>query len=810
MHRDRGDSQNGKQQALLQTEQRVANLLFQGTDQHRSNVDDIITRFAAALEDNGDTSFVHLCDGVGGKPSKEYKKEHPVVGSYVYVPDRRTPGKGEKHPRKAIPSALQRELGSYLGDGIEDNLTEAAQYILQLQRLGKMPDIVNLTGFSRGAYTALLTARMLYSMYPDLKVNLFLIEPVPGPGFTDKSMASAIMPNVERATIVLQQDEKRPEFSPFDQNSLKIMEPRHTHVVWETLPGGHSAATAFKSEDTSDVVRLTNALMYQQAKASGSRFKNDSPPAYIGNPAFIPKPNNVRSLPNEDLTEPGQLALYHGMQNNRDAYRKVADQRNRRIYSRKRSFTKSMDAYVLDADFFVSQRHRELFRKYLPRTFDYLFRSNQLNSDWIRLAKELHKFQNRYPTVFQALIPALHQKEVYFEKLIEPIRKNHADFNGLEIPSGIFPATPSGSRQYERHYVLKDKPYTEDGLSHLLYRVNAVMDNFLKKSGDENSLGIVKTLKKDIQDILKQNINQLHKERRIRHLTKQAIQGLRDQRADKKVIHHLENVLDDASSLKGKIKRVLAQHETLLKQYAEIHQEKVHQKPLLSMMKAFKEKIDSFNTDRSLNDKQKKEAMLGQLQRFIPKLFYSNVSKSTTEGLRNSFYRLLMEQQGNTHRKVDHLIKHAEAYIFRAKVKSVLNKVLNLVGFGSIARSALRNERITAMRHFTDNLKSLTTKQGGTYKDLRAHLNTTLHDLADIQKRHNKISGGEGTRMIQSALEDLGLSAQKTGVNHPSRSSTKTYKRTYEHAKKCHHEKGTKSDDTKSKSNKASNEWKCC
>jgi hypothetical protein len=55
---------------------------------------------------------------------------------------------------------------------------------------------INLIGHSRGAVTAIMTAWELYYLFPDARVNIFAIDPVPGTGTLSPEMTS-LAPNVE-------------------------------------------------------------------------------------------------------------------------------------------------------------------------------------------------------------------------------------------------------------------------------------------------------------------------------------------------------------------------------------------------------------------------------------------------------------------------------------------------------------------------------------------------------------------------------------------------------------------------------------
>ena len=114
------------------------------------------------------------------------------------------------------------------------------QYV-RIKRKGKdgkkfrKVDVVNLVGWSRGGVEAFKTANAMY-LDPDLKdteVNIFAIDPVPGP-FRFGADHTSLPPNVKRCTCVYAEDERLKILTPIvpevsDQTDLKIVK----------MPGAH-------------------------------------------------------------------------------------------------------------------------------------------------------------------------------------------------------------------------------------------------------------------------------------------------------------------------------------------------------------------------------------------------------------------------------------------------------------------------------------------------------------------------------------------------------------------------------------------
>ncbi|GAB4391582.1 MAG: hypothetical protein Tsb005_01970 [Gammaproteobacteria bacterium] len=355
--------------------------------------------------------FVHTFAGVGSKASKDAKDDESLFtpGQYVFVPDKANPGHGSKIKNPKLALNLRQKLGLILGYGLPANVIEAVQRIQALRDQGVGPSEINLTGFSRGAVTVLILSNVLNNLFPDIKLNITLVDPVPGPSWWRNKNIATIPPNVAHATIVLQKHETRPPFAAISKQDLIVSDPTKTKVEYEVLPGEHNAPIKFRSDETSGVTKLVTALITKNMQSQGVEF--DKMPTVYANYKYKAK-YNVKDiqLDDNDLTSQSLLAVYHNIFNNEPHYAK-----QRGFLGRNRGFISKLSEYVKDADFFLSQRHRDLFAEVLPKTFYYLFQGNTHNvysAD--EVAQELAQLKRQNPQLHTEVITSLAEKNIRY------------------------------------------------------------------------------------------------------------------------------------------------------------------------------------------------------------------------------------------------------------------------------------------------------------------------------------------------------------------------------------------------------------
>lgn len=309
---------------------------------------------------------------------------------------------------------------SLLGTEVKANARRAANQIISW--LKSQPDDsnnINLTGFSRGSVTSIHIANILkrqeealaareqrllragkalnssekklLTQLQNINLNLFLMDPVAG--LSDKSvMDGRVVPdNVKNYVAVLQMDEMRRDFKPQDLTRIIIQSPQTTKVSMLPMYGNHSDTTKIKNDQMTSGPQIAWYSMHQFLTQHGTRFKNDQIPQIVfsnnyNSPADLPQNPTAREL----------LELFSRHHEERDAYLKSGMKSNLtdgipapRV---QRSLNNHLDFYVKNADFFINQLERELFKISYPKTFNYLFEQNQFD---IRFPEDSHVTQEQ-------------------------------------------------------------------------------------------------------------------------------------------------------------------------------------------------------------------------------------------------------------------------------------------------------------------------------------------------------------------------------------------------------------------------------
>lgn len=252
-------------------------LTFLGTSHTRSVDVSLLTEVYSAIEKHAETHpeiATRLFDGVGCDGTAE----HPTPGTYTFDFKKNTKTKRFKFIRQVAKKAIdflkdafvfeedervEETSGIYkslvqfwdamrlnklrrkiTGDGVDALVFEAQQYIQHIvsENNGVLPEEVVLQGFSRGADTCVRVANVL--KYLNVKVKLFLIDPVPGPGRRHDEHSFTIPDNVESCHIVTMANEHHPVYTPQDRDSYVF--EGDTKVKFNTLTGNHGAGIVRK------------------------------------------------------------------------------------------------------------------------------------------------------------------------------------------------------------------------------------------------------------------------------------------------------------------------------------------------------------------------------------------------------------------------------------------------------------------------------------------------------------------------------------------------------------------------------------
>ncbi|KTD02673.1 Dot/Icm T4SS effector [Legionella geestiana] len=447
----------------------IACLSFMGTAQHREKNMDTINMFHESM---GTAAVLgkRLFDGPGSTPLTP-NSEHPTPGTYVY-----DAGKNTKIVNPAAAESLRNTLqaidGQLTGDGVDNLLLEATLYIEKLKQDNPGLDTVNLQGFSRGADACVRMANVLNRLYPELKVNLFLIDPVPGPGRRDDPDSWHIPPNVNRMEAALMLHEYRPGFDPQHAGRYVIANPETTRVTMMPWYGKHSAGMQLdEREQLNQAPKLIMARYLDFCRETGSIGKEVTPTICRLNRKGIYEavshPENL--LPK---TPEERLQLYNEMRENEWVYA-----RGKRLNPR--TVLAQHGDYVKDPELFVNQEHRGLFKEHYPKTFSWFFEGNHKKATEEEVRKELHHLEAGYRDRFLR----------HFSKHPDPENQPHLPpprgiaGGGDPVPIGM----PQNASDFERlrqnlqskvnayHYHCKDKtPENDRAFAKISNSLNAV------------------------------------------------------------------------------------------------------------------------------------------------------------------------------------------------------------------------------------------------------------------------------------------------------------------------------------------------
>ena len=139
------------------------------------------------------------------------------------------------------PTPLQITGRAY-GKGCNDNVYRAVWMLTHLLfSEGQEIEIVNIVGWSRGGVTCLKIANLLNEVLPQLNVNIFAYDPVPGedPSKHDADTRT-ITPNVKSYFAVLALNERHGNFACIGPDLIINNAANDAWIEFLPMPGNHS------------------------------------------------------------------------------------------------------------------------------------------------------------------------------------------------------------------------------------------------------------------------------------------------------------------------------------------------------------------------------------------------------------------------------------------------------------------------------------------------------------------------------------------------------------------------------------------
>lgn len=323
-----------------------------------------------------------LIDGPGSKPLDDHdprRENHPTPGTYFYQNGQKIVDPAAAYEKlNNFQSGLKQIYRLLTGEGIESSLLEATTYIQEIvdQNGGELPAEINLQGFSRGADACVRLANIIYLLYPDIKINLFLIDPVAGPGRVDDPESYYIPPNVNNCQITLMLDEHRVGYNPQHAGRYIFTNP-NTEVTYHYMAGRHGAGLATKP-NLPIMPKITQTLVQD----SLLKFNIET--------GMLPKDSvndSWHKITHGSHCEPVKYDKPQGplSKNERfvllcsalETHKILAQRKIVNLYPKRRIY-RQRERFVLDSDLFINAEHRLLFKELYPAIFNWFFEKNIL------------------------------------------------------------------------------------------------------------------------------------------------------------------------------------------------------------------------------------------------------------------------------------------------------------------------------------------------------------------------------------------------------------------------------------------------
>ena len=327
----------------------VFTVFFCGTDFHRHKTDELVAEMARMAVGKEYENFLIL-DGPGSDTGKK-------------MPGKFNPFTKNKEEKKRFGKKemghthINTKLwGGIAGTGWEDNIIHAMATIAELK---KLPSTINMLGWSRGAVSCTKLAYVLNRVFPQVKVNIFAVDPVAGIGNKADRTNSNIFRNVENYCALLAMDENAKSFKPQNLKRVKF-HSRRTNAVFLPMPGNHRGSVVLHSNVNKGVGAsplVSWHLAYEFLVAHGTRLKG-------------------RLVNN--LDESRMLELYADMMLKRKLYDSQKDSGVAAWiiglgFKQRRFVSHHLAQYVLMPQFFVNLHHFHLFKRRHPQLFRWVF-----------------------------------------------------------------------------------------------------------------------------------------------------------------------------------------------------------------------------------------------------------------------------------------------------------------------------------------------------------------------------------------------------------------------------------------------------
>lgn len=281
-----------------------------------------------------------ITDGVGKARNKDLGSAY-TPGVHNPVTGKANAPKGLRHLAKAV--GLVR--GNVGGFGWEQNVEYAVQTIAGLREL---PTKINMAGWSRGAITCHKLAHKVYEIWPEIPVNIFAFDPVPGPGNFQEANIT-LPPNVKFYSVMQMEDEARWIMRPMTISDQPLTSNDLTEKSFHYygMPGQHDTGVMFMN---SEVGQIGASLACKFLKRHGTAVDGLA----LDRNAYLENYAKVRmKMASFRMKKGGGLRVIGNP-------------------STGFNFRRGLNPGFASSKFFVNEHHRSAFAKFYPQLVSYL------------------------------------------------------------------------------------------------------------------------------------------------------------------------------------------------------------------------------------------------------------------------------------------------------------------------------------------------------------------------------------------------------------------------------------------------------
>jgi hypothetical protein len=258
------------------------------------------------------------------------------------------------------------------GDGVQQNVQNLLTLLAFLKASQRVPDAINMVGWSRGGVTCIRQASEIWRDgtlgLGSIPIHIFAIDPVAGGAADRERQGSILYPNVRTFVACLAEGERRSTFQPKSAESLKVASRSQTRTAVLPFPGVHSDVAKLSGEPGIITFDLCARFLQHHGTAVPAHSGFLSAPTRLLQ-AYFNLTLRTKRIGTRVLS--GAHATSHTGWTDRNT--SLADRLMSKGVFEPRALSPDQN---IDPDLFVNVHHQALFERHHPELFNLLFRSH--------------------------------------------------------------------------------------------------------------------------------------------------------------------------------------------------------------------------------------------------------------------------------------------------------------------------------------------------------------------------------------------------------------------------------------------------